>query len=110
MDGVVPEHMLEESPQGDATAIAGGDAVAAVRFGVLEKGGDALGLEIDQPQATNRHGAVLREELKEKHHRIAICRDGMGARPAHFLQVVAQKRLDQAEEGVRGLHAGSSSR
>ena len=105
MDRVVTQGVLKEGAESDATAVARGDAITAYVFERLQERSDNVGLKIDEPKSTDRHAATIRREQQKEHHRIAIRRDGVGARAAHFLQMVAEERLDQGEQGVGGLHA-----
>jgi hypothetical protein len=65
MDWVVTQGVLKESAEGDATAVARRDAIAAFFLEVLQERSDSVSLEIGEPEATDRHGATIRQELQE---------------------------------------------
>jgi hypothetical protein len=107
---VLPQGVSEETAQGNPTTVARDNPVVTVLLKVLEKCGDAVRLQIVEPQAVNGGGATVGQKLQEEFKRVAVGRDRVSAGSAHRLQVVAEEGLDQGEEWAARLHEGEGAK
>jgi hypothetical protein len=80
--------------------IAGGGAILAALFKMIEKRDNAFGIEVIEIDLVHVPPTVCREEAQEECDRITVAQNCVGAQPAHTRQVFGEKASEGARQGV----------